>query len=114
MAQRARLCYTGKCEQSCVGVEPAVSSAIVVELPSAEQARWQQELRSHLRGRLLAVHVLRLLTMGLSPSVVAQALFCSLGTVHRSRTRWLQQTGPFAPTPNDSSGPVAACPLAYP
>ena len=91
-----------------------MSSSIVVKLSSSEQARLRQELRSHLRGRLLALHVLLLLTMGLSPSVVAQVLFCSLRTVHRSRTHWLQQTGPFAPAPTDSAGPVAACPLASP
>jgi transposase len=89
-----------------------VSSPIVVKLSSAEQARLRRELRSHLRGRLLAVHILLLLALGLSPSFVAKVLFCSPRSVYRSRAYWLQQSGPFAPTPEDPAEPTSSCPLA--
>jgi putative transposase len=90
-----------------------VSSPIVVKLSSGEQARLRRQLRSHLRGRLLAIHILLLLALGLSPSFVAQALFCSPRTVYRSRAHWLQQTGPFAPLPEDT-GLACSCPLTGP
>ena len=81
MAQRVTICYIGKCEQSCVGVVPAVSSPLLVELSSAEQAPLRRELRSPLRGGLLAGHMVLLLALGLPPSLVATLLFCSLRTV---------------------------------
>jgi transposase len=82
-----------------------VPSPIVVKLSPVEQVRLQQELRSHLHGRWLAVHILLLLALGLSPSLVAQVLFCSVRTVYRSRAHWLQQTGPFAPARDEPARP---------
>jgi DNA-binding CsgD family transcriptional regulator len=87
-----------------------VSSPIVVKLSSVEQARLRRQLRSPLRGRLLAIHILLLLALGLSPSFVAQVLFCSPRTVYRSRAHGRQQTGPFAPPPEDA-GLACSCPL---
>jgi transposase len=87
-----------------------VSSPIVVKLSSAEQAWMRRQLRSHLRGRLLAIHILLLLALGLSPSFVAQALFCSPRTVYGSRAHWRQQTGPFAPSP-ETIERACSCPL---
>jgi transposase len=111
VAQRVTICYIGKCEQSCVGVVPAVSSPILVKLSPAEQAHLRRELRSHLRGRLLAGHIVLLLALGLPPSFVATLLFCSLRTVYRSRAHWLQRSGPFAPAAGDPAGPARPCPL---
>lgn len=85
-----------------------MSSSLVVKLFSAEQARLRLQLRSHLRGRCWAWHILLLLSPGGSPAVVAQVSFHSLRTVHRSRAHWRAQTGPRAPSSSE-----ATCLLAY-
>jgi transposase len=88
-----------------------VSSPIVVKLSSAEQARLRQELRAVLRGRLLALAIVLLLSLGLPVPLITQVLFCSRRTVYRARAHWLQQTGPFAPVPAQPDAPAAPCPL---
>jgi transposase len=88
-----------------------VSSPIVVKLSPAEQARLRRELRSHLRGRLLALAIVLLLSLGLPIALITQVLFCSRRTVCRARAHWLEQTGPFAPAPDAPAAPSASCPL---
>lgn len=87
-----------------------MSSLIVVKLSPAEQARLRQELRLPLRGRLLAVAIVLLCSLGLPVPLITQVLFCSRRTVYRARAHWLQQTGPFAPGARDAR--ASACPLS--
>lgn len=87
-----------------------MSSPIVVKLSATEQARLQTELRSHLCGRLLALAIVLLLSLGLPISLITQVLFCSRRTVYRARAHWLQHTGPFAPSADEEAAP--ACPLS--
>ena len=86
-----------------------MSSPIVVKLSPAEQARLRKELRTLLRGRLLIIAIVLLLSLGLPISLITQVLFCSRRTVYRARAHWLAQTGPFAPTADQDTAP--ACPL---
>ena len=86
-----------------------MSSPIVVKLSPAEQARLRKELRTLLRGRLLIIAIVLLLSLGLPIPLITQVLFCSRRTVYRARAHWLAQTGPLAPTADQDTAP--ACPL---
>jgi len=55
----------------------------IVEIPPAEQARMQAELRRARYGYVLALHLLLLCAAGRTPSEVASVLFCSRSSVYR-------------------------------
>jgi transposase len=66
----------------------AISSRMVIDISSAEQARLQKQLRQARWGGWLVLHILLLLAQQRSPTDIARWLLCSRSTVYAAAHAW--------------------------
>jgi len=81
----------------------AVPSRIVIDIPTAEQARLRKQLRAARWGSWLVLHILLLLAQQRSPTDIARWLFCSRSTVYAAAYAWQAGRRPWE-AESDSAG----------
>jgi transposase len=82
---------------------------MVIEIPTAEQARLRRHLRRARWGGCLALHILLLLSQQRSPTAIADWLLCSRSTVYAAAWAWQQGRRPWETTCDRSASLTPTC-----